>query len=63
MKPDKKACVEAEDPIKHAINVVEKKVRNLEKRRVSFCHKFKQASLVNLRSQRVGPLFTSPSRS
>ena len=34
MKPDKNATVEAEEPLKQIINVVEKKVRNLEKRKV-----------------------------
>ena len=33
-KPDKKASVEAETPLKQAINLIEKKVRNLEKRKV-----------------------------
>ena len=34
-KPETKASVEVTDPIKQVIVIVEKKVRNLEKRKVS----------------------------
>lgn len=35
-KPDNKGSVEPTDPMKNAITVIEKKVRNLEKRKVGF---------------------------
>ena len=38
VKTEKKSVIEVEDPLKQCINVVEKKVRNLQKRKVGiFC--------------------------
>ena len=45
-KPDKPAPVGAEEPIKQVVTIIEKKVRNLEKRKVKFRGEIRRMSRV-----------------